>query len=323
MKIRFQSKPVHSARSIWSALIATLCLGIGVAQLSAQTLDDGIMLSRQKYCTGVFYTYDTWDRYWEGSKFRSNANIGAVTTRTISYIGNYGLTNHVNLLVDVPYVSTSASQGVLHGQRGWQDVTFGAKAKLLSLPIKDKGALRTIAVLSGAIPMSGYTPDDLPLSIGAQSKSLTGRITENYLGRNGLYFLGTTSYTLRGNAVLTRPEYYTNGKLYLSNEVALPNVFNWGVSGGYRRNDTTLVATYTQQQTRGGGDIRMQDVPFVSNRFNFSKIGGTATIPVPRVRDLQYWFIYNYTLEGRNVGQANTATVGLLYTISFEGRGRK
>lgn len=285
-----------------------------------QTADDGIMLSRLKYCTGVFGTYDTWDHYWEGSTFRGNGNIGAITTRKVQYIGNYGVTNHVNVLFNVPYIWTSASQGVLHGQSGWQDFSVSVKAKVISVPIGDKGALRTMAVVSGSVPMSRYTPDDMPMSIGTQSNTVNGRVTENYLGRNGIYINGTTSYSIRGNVQLARPEYYTNGQLYLSSQVAMPNVFDWNVSGGYRKNDMTLVARYSQQQTRGGGDIRQQDMPFVSNRMNFSRIGGTATIPVPRVRDLQYWFIYDYTLQGRNVGQANTATVGLLYTFTFEKR---
>lgn len=313
---------LRKKRLPWLLAAACFLLSVGLSA-SAQTFDDGIMLSRLKYCTGVFGTYDTWDHYWEGGNFRKNDNIGAVTTRTVSYIGNYGLTNRVNLLVDLPYMWTSSSQGVLHGQRGWQDASLGVKAKLISVPIGKVGALRTEVVVAGSVPMSNYTPDDLPMSIGSQSSRISGRVTENYLGRNGLYINGTTSYTVRGNVQLSRPEYYTNGKLYYSSQVAMPNVFDWNVAAGYRKNDMTLIARYSQQQTRGGGDIRQQDMPFVSNRMNFSRIGGTATIPVPRVRDLQYWFIYDYTLLGRNVGQANTATVGLLYTFTFEGKGSK
>jgi len=131
------------------------------------------------------------------------------------------------------------------------------------------------------------------------------------------------AYTFRDVVTINPPEYYTNGQLYLSNQVAMPNTFDYNVGGGYRRNDMTLVVTYSDHQTRGGGDIRPQDMPFLSNRQLYSRIGGTVTIPVPRMHDLQYWAIYNYTLNGRNVGQANTATVGMLYTFNFEKRGTK
>jgi len=302
---------------ILRAALCTAAIAIALPTAHAQTMDDGIMLSKLKYCTGVMYTYDTWDHYWEGTNFRSNANIGAITTRNISYVGNYGITDHVDFLLNVPYIYTSASQGVLHGQRGWQDATFAIKAKVLSIPIKNYGALRAIGVVSASIPISVYTPDDAPLSIGTQSKQLAGRATLNYLGKNGIYLNGSTDYTFRGNVTLPRPFYYTNGQLYLSNEVAMPNTFEYAVGGGYRKNDTTLVATYMRHETRGGGDIRPQDMPFLSNRQLYSRIGGTVTIPLPRVQDLQYWMIYNYTLDGRNVGQASTATVGMLYTFTI------
>jgi hypothetical protein len=102
----------------------------------------------------------------------------------------------------------------------------------------------------------------------------------------------------------------------------MPNVFDYTVSAGYRKNDTTLTANFTQQQTRGGGDIRIQDMPFVSNRVNFSKIGATLTYPLPRVHDLQFWLIYSNTFDGRNVGQANTFKAGFLYTFDFERRAK-
>ena len=264
-----------------------LAIGFGAAGAHAQTTDDGIMLSKLKYCTGVFYTYDTWDHYWEGTNYRSNANIGAITTRDVSYVGNYGLTDHINLLVNVPYIWTSASQGVLHGQRGWQDFTLAVKVQALSVPVRTMGALRAIAVVSGSVPMSTYTPTDAPLSIGTQSKTVAGRATLNYLGKNGVYLNAGTAYTYRDIVTIAQPEYYTNGQLYLSNQVSMPNTFDYNVGGGYRKNDTTLVVTYSNHQTRGGGDIRPQDMPFLSNRQLYSRIGGTVTIPLPRGHDLQ------------------------------------
>lgn len=289
-----------------------------VAALHAQTADDGIMISKLKYCTGVFYTYDYWNQYWQGSMERTNANIGTITTRNIHYIGNYGVTDRLDLLVDVPYVYTSANSGVLHGQRGFQDVSFGAKAKLLSLPLKSWGAVRLFGVAQGAIPMTAYTPDDLPLSIGSQSKRVSGRGTLNYLGKNGVYLNGSAEYTWRGNVTLARSSYYTNGQLYLSNQVAMPNQFDYAVSAGYRRNDTTLTAGFSQVQTRGGGDIRAQDVPFVSNRMNATRVNATLTYPLPRVNAMQFWALYSNTFQGRNVGQSNTFTTGFLYTFDFQ-----
>jgi hypothetical protein len=99
-------------------------------------------------------------------------------------------------------------------------------------------------------------------------------------------------------------------------------VFAYNVSAGYRKNDMTLVGVFSQQQTRGGGDIRPQDSPFVSNRMNSSKAGVTVVIPLHQARNLQYWLMYMNPFDGRNLGQANTWTAGLMYTSSFEKRAR-
>ena len=79
-------------------------------------------------------------------------------------------------------------------------------------------------------------------------------------------------------------------------------------------------ASFMQQRTLGGGDIRRQDIPFVSNRMNFSKVGAMVMYPVPKLRDLAFQFAYGYTVDGRNVGQANTFTTGLLYSLGDASR---
>ena len=311
---------MNSLQRLRNRLLQGLCL-LGLLSPSlahAQTAEDGIMLGGRQLCTGVFFSYDYWNHYWEGTLNRINGNIGTVTTRTAFWTGNYGVNSRLDLIATVPYVWTTASQGVLHPQSGFQDFSLAAKYKLISIPVKKFGAVRAIVVVTGSVPMSGYTPDLEPLSIGTQSSTIAGRGTLNYLGKNGLYINGSTAYTFRGNVTLDRSSYYTNGQLYFSNQVAMPNQFEYTVSAGYRKNDTTLTGSFTQQQTRGGGDIRRQDSPFVSNRVNFSKAGFTLTYPIPRVRALQYWFIYSNTFDGRNVGQSNTFTTGLLYTFTFE-----
>jgi hypothetical protein len=303
--------------SICFALLVLLC-----PSLHAQTIDDGIMLADKTLCAGALYTHDSWDHYWEGSLERVNGNIGTITTPTITMAATYGVTSWFDAIANVPYVWTNASEGVLHGQAGFQDLTLAAKFKAISVPVGHHGALRAMAVLSGTLPMTNYTPDLQPLSLGANSKTLSGRTTLNYLGRRGLYINGTAAYTFRGNVTLDRPSYFTNNQLYLSNEVAMPNQFNFGTSIGYRKNNLSILGDYSQQQTRGGGDIRPQDTPFVSNRTNFSKAGATLKLPIPKLKNLQYWLIYSNTFQGRNVGQSNTITTGLMYTLPFEKRAK-
>ena len=66
--------------------------------LSAQTESDGIMMSKNNFCGGLAYTYSYWDHYWEGTYRRDNANIGTVSTSSITVMGAYGIANRLNIL---------------------------------------------------------------------------------------------------------------------------------------------------------------------------------------------------------------------------------
>lgn len=306
----------------WISLATLALLALFAPSLRAQTMEDGVMLSRNVLCFGSLYTHDSWDHYWEGSLERINGNVGTVTTQSVNLAGNYGLTSRLNLLASAPFVWTNASEGVLHGQRGIQDLTLAAKYNFFRAPMGKIGTVRAIAVLSGSLPLTSYTPDIMPLSIGTQSRQIAGRVTLNFQGRKGIYINGTGAYAFRGNVTLDRSSYYTNGQLYLSNQVAMPNVFDYTLSAGYHHRDLLITGNFTQQQTRGGGDIRRQDMPFVSNRMNYSRAGVILQYPLPihSLRNLQYWLSYMNTFQGRNVGQANTLTTGLMYTFHFEKR---
>ncbi len=290
--------------------------------LRAQTVEDGIMIPKRMICSGTLYTHDAWDHYWEGANSRTNGNLGTVTTQTMDFTANYGVINRLNVMGTVPYVWTYASQGVLHGEEGFQDISLAVKYELIRTRLKNFGTVRFFPVISGSIPLTGYEPDFQPMSIGLHSKTIAPRATLNFQGLGGLYVNGSVAYVFRGNVTLDRNYYYTNGQLYLSNQVAMPNQFEYVVSAGYRAHDLMVVGNYSVQQTRGGGDIRPQDLPFVSNRMNFSKAGVSAVVPVrlPLLHGLQYWFNYSNTFDGRNVGQSNTFTSGLMYQIQFHRR---
>ena len=303
-------------RSHWSGP-ACLLIALTAPSLMAQTIEDGLFVPTKTLMTGVLYTHDSWDHYWEGTLKRVNGNIGTVTTQSATWSGAYGLTDRLNLIVTAPYVWTAASQGVLQGQSGLQDVTLAAKYRLLETPFTTAGSLRAIAVVSGSIPLSDYTPDFQPLSIGLASKRVSGRLTLDFRAKSSWFLTGSTAYTWRGKVTLDRPYYYTDGQLFLSNEVAMPDVFNYNLGFGYSRGGLMIPIMFAGQRTLGGGDCRRQDMPFVSNQMNFSKVNAIVMYQLPNIRNLSTQFAYGYTIEGRNVGQGTTLALGLLYTFSF------
>ncbi len=297
--------------------VAVLLVAFG--QLAAQTIDDGIMMGKRLMCAGYMYTTDSWDQYWEGTRLRSNGNIGTLRTESHQLFANYGVTSKLNVIAHLPYVRTDASQGVLAGMRGWQDATFAAKLKFFEAPVTEKASFRAIAVVSAATPMTSYVPDFLPLSIGLGSRRVSARGTAHLRTRGGWFGNFSSSYTWRDGVPLDRPYFYTEGRLTFSDRVQMPRVFDYTASAGRIRGELVLSASYSEQRTLGGGDIRRQDMPFVSNRMNFSRVGGWAKLPIPRHEAISIVAGYSYVVNGRNVGQSSTITVGVMYLFRLPG----
>jgi hypothetical protein len=299
-----------SRRSL--GLLAAAALGVAAPAVQAQTLDDAIFMDRRILCAGLMYSRDQWSQYWEGSNKRDNGNIGTLTTQMSSVMGAYGVTDRINILASLPYVSTNASQGVLAGQSGAQDLTVGVKFNALSTPLTSAGTLHVIGVVSASTPVSSYTPDFMPMSIGTQSRRATARGLLSFQAKNGVYVNTSMSFTRRGNVTLNRPAYFTNGQLFLTNEVQMPDVTDAMFTLGYQRKGLVIPVTITQQRTLGGGDIRRQDMPFVSNRMDFTRVDGRVQYTLPKLRAATIHLGASHVLTGRNVGQSTSVMAGLL-----------
>ena len=285
------------------------------ANLPAQAVDDGLMMPRKTLSTGVMYAHDSWSQYWEGTLKRSNGNIGTLTTQTTTLVGHYGVTDRLTVVAMVPYVTTDASQGTLHGLSGVQDVTVAAKYQLFATRFTERGTLSALAVGAAGIPATNYTPDFQPLSIGLASRHATGRFTLHFETTGSWFIEGSAAHTWRNKVTLDRPAYYTNGQLYLTNEVAMPQVAEYKASTGFRKKRVFIPISITQQRTLGGSDIRRQDMPFVSNRMDFVKAEASLMYGLTVPTDLGVQIGVARILSGRNVGQATTIMLGVLHTF--------
>jgi hypothetical protein len=293
-----------------------LLLSIWFARTEAQTISDGLMMPKNDFCTGFMYGIDKWTDYWEGELKRDNENVGSVSTQSITWVGAYGVTPKVNVIAMVPYVWTKATGGTMKGQKGLQDLTLAVKYNFFATQI-GTGNFKTFGVLAFSTPLSDYTPDFLPLSIGMASKNISWRLTANYAFDQGIYINASGAYTWRSNVTLDRPSYYTGDQLYMTSEVKMPNVFDFTVNVGYHKNALQADLFYSQQNTLGGADIRRQDMPFVSNRMNFSKVGAMVMYYLPKPKNLAVRASGAFTVAGRNVGQSVAVMGGLLYTFHF------
>lgn len=297
-------------------VLPTLLLVAAAGPARAQMIDDGIMVPPKALFTSVVYGHDRWSEYWEGTLKRENLNVGTLRTRSVTWMANYGLNSRVNLIAALPYVSTRASGGTLHPQSGLQDLTLAAKGRLFTAGSGNSN-LHGFAIASYGTPVSDYVADLLPLSIGLHSRRFSGRLTMQYRHGSGLFADATGAYTWRGNVTLDRPSYFTDGQLFLTDQVEMPDVYDYTFRAGFMNRSWMFPVSYTKQVTRGGGDIRRQDMPFVSNRMNFSKLEAMAMYTLPKPAFLGLRVHVTKTLDGRNVGDSTTLGAGLVYTLHF------
>ena len=108
----------------YKSLLLALGMCFVLTNSFAQTDQDAIMMSKNQFCTGLMYGTSKWNKYWEGTNYRENLNLGTVSTNNFSVMGNYGLKDNLNILFNVPYISNKASAGVLHPGYGIQSFTF-------------------------------------------------------------------------------------------------------------------------------------------------------------------------------------------------------
>lgn len=287
------------------------------AQAYSQIPSDGLMMPANTLCTGFMYQHDSWDHYWEGTLKRENLNIGEFTSNNVMWYGVYGLNSKINLMGMVPYVANKVSMGTLKPMSGVQDLTLAGKYKAIETPA-GPGKFYVFGVASFSTPLSNYTPDFLPISIGLHTTNVAGRLTFNYTLTNGFYINTDGGYTWRSNTYLDRPAYYTDGRYYSTDEVRMPNVIDYKIDIGYHKGPIQAEISYMQMNTLGGGDIRRQDMPFASNKMNAQRVGALVMYYVPFIKNLGVRGMVNYTVAGRNVGQTTSIMGGLLYTIRFK-----
>lgn len=291
-----------------------LCSGLFFLQATAQTDADAIMMFKNNFCSGLVYQKSTWKNYWEGTYERSNANLGTVTTQMLSVMGNYGVTNKLNVLFNLPYVKTKTSAGQLHGMSGVQDLSLWVKWKPLETAL-GKGTFSAFAIGGYSVPASAYVADFLPAAIGLRSKTLSLRGLVDY--QVGDWFAtASATYHRRSNISIDRPAYYTT-EMHYTHEVAMPDAAQGMLRAGYRSSRLIAEAVLTNWTTLGGFDITKNNMPFPSNKMNSTTAGVGGKYELKKVKGLSLIGGGNYTLQGRNVGRATSVYGGIFYAVNF------
>ena len=288
--------------------------------LQAQTDLDAIMMNKNQFCSGLMYTHSSWENYWEGTLKRDNQNIGTVTTQSVAYMANYGITGKLNVMIGAPYIWTKASAGTLSGLKGVQDFSLFVKWK----PVTETFGRNKLSLflLGGfSTPITNYVIDFLPISIGLGSTNFTGRAMIDYQ-RGKFTVTGSAAYVRRSNVTIDRTSYFDT-ELRLTNKVKMPDAEQYQLRTGYRGKYLLAEATLSNWTTKGGFDISRNNAPFPSNRMNATMIGAAVKYTLPVHTNLSFLAGANYTVAGRNVGQATAFSAGIFYAFYFNKKAKK
>lgn len=281
----------------------------------AQTDADAIMMEKNNFCTGAMYSYSSWKNYWEGTFKRDNANLGTVSSQMIGVMGNYGISDKLNVLFGVPYVANKASAGQLHKMNGVQDLSLWVKY----MPFEKKvgpGTLSLYGVAGYSFPVTNYSADFLPMSIGLSSKNISIRGIVDYQIKNWTATASAT-YVNRSNITIDRESYYTT-EMHYTNEVKMPDAMQYQFRTGWRSDRFLAEAVLSNWTTLGGFDITKNNMPFPSNKMNMTAVGVSGKYNLKAVDGLSIIGGGDYTIAGRNVGQSTSVYGGVFYIISFK-----
>jgi hypothetical protein len=286
--------------------IYTLLLSVNVF---AQMPHDALYMGKKVACVAVSYNQSQWSNYWEGSLKRDNLNIGTHTTTSVMPMFAYGISNKLNVIASLPYVSTKTSAGNLMGQNGFQDFSLWAKYRLFN---KKGFSVHTAAGLSS--PVQKYVAEFLPMSIGFGAKTANIRAITNYRHKTGVFVGAHATYSARGITKIDRDAYQANNEVVYSNKVQVPDAIDTGIRLGYlSKGSKYQLEAYSETFACVDGDnIRKNDMPFLTNNMKMQQVGIYGKI---QPKNIGINFKIAKVLKGENTGQSESYSVGLLYLI--------
>lgn len=289
-------------------LIATLWLSTTLF-CAAQTAKDHFFMPRNQICMLTGFEQIQWKTYWEGSLYRDNPNIGIHKRNMFHQMAAIGLTDKLNLLAHIPYVSTKNTAGNLLGQSGWQDVQLHLKYALLS-----KKNTQLIAILGGGLPSNRYDSEFQPMSIGAGCSFLTGRLLLHHSFQS-FYLTGHSGLQRNGISRLDRNTYLYGSQLIYSSDVNVPDVLENGLKVGRYKNGVQLEVGVEQFSCLTGDDMARNGMPALTNKRTGANVHAFFRY---QPKNFGVMLRIDRTLVGQNIAQSTGIQTGVLYQFSTQ-----
>ncbi|MBK9736279.1 MAG: transporter [Saprospiraceae bacterium] len=282
----------------------------------AQSPTDALMMKKNELCIAAIYQHDTWDHYWEGTLLRDNQNIGTLTRNNIVPMIAYGLTQKLNVIISLPYISTSASGGQSAGVSGFQDFSIFAKYKVLDID-NPNGSFQAFATGGYSLPSTNYLSDYMPLNLGLGTNELSLRAILKYEHKSGLYLRGSFAYLYRTTTEAERSYYYADKGIYTTTmDVPNATVGEAALGMWLLGRSIQLEAAVIKQTAQSGDDIRRQNAPQPTNKMNVSNANASLRFFPKFIKGFSIITGFTKVLEGRNIGKSTIISGGLTYQFN-------
>jgi hypothetical protein len=287
----------HNFLKLWVVILLT-CSSSAVLSLKAQSLVDGFVQGKGHGSIVVSYSWEQYDSFYFGTEQRDAPPPygGLITTQAVSLYGIYGLTDNLDVVLNLPYIAARGNNDAEgtdvpdQDVGGLQDVSVMLKWRPIHLET-DKGTLSFLGAVGFATPLSDYQANAV-LSIGNQSTRGDIRLMTQYKANSGLFIDMQAGYSLRSNDVPNAAVLFTKV----------------GYAGSHFYVD---LWSETQISNRDAPDIG--GVPFNETRVNYTQIGISGYVPITGGLGLSAG-VGQY-VWGRNVGLATRVSGGVIYSF--------
>lgn len=271
---------------------------IAVSFSTAQPIADGYMKGKGHGSLVLSYSWEQYDEFFFGTEKRDAPPPygGQITTRSVSLYGIYGLSDNLDLVLNLPFITAQgAGEGADVPEQevsGLQDLSLFLKWRPLYTET-EAGNFSFLGGLGLATPLSDYAANAV-LSIGNQSTRIDARLMSQYQANSGFLVDLQAGYSVRTNDV--------------------PNAIVLGGKIGYAGTHFYVdLWSETQISDSSAPDITPGVVPFNETRVNYTQVGVTGYVPLGESFGISAG-VGRY-VGGRNVGLATRVSGGLIYNF--------
>ncbi len=264
---------------------------------------DGFLKGQGNIVTAISFSHESFDRYYVGNQGTINRNLGTIGTNSANLFVAGGLTEYLDLVLTLPYISTSASEGFWSDQHDFQDIAVYLKGSLFKLTVPDQSQLQLLAAVGVTTPLTDYIAD-APVSIGNQSTQIETRLIGHFKSIKGIFVTSQFGYIKRNNITLDR-EF----------EISVPDAWDYVLRTGGSYKKLYVDGWFQYQNSRSGTDIG-PGVPFPSNEIDYTRVGFTLYHPLPLMNHFGISLGAAFTLNGKNIGDSNRISGALIYEFS-------